>query len=172
MRLSLLLGWGRGCGASACVHKGHGPAARARSQTGKLLVFDVMLLYIMLDVLCMSGILLVSIVPPPQRASRGLRRLAYKASGRNDFCLKRASLSLCTCVHGRARGSGTHLVQRQTKVTNHMATKIAIIANQLNEDLVAVMTSSHDNTDTRCWCTCWLAQVIWCIGSLKVMRTH
>ena len=104
MWLSLLLGWGRGCGASACMHKGHGPAARARSQTGKLLVFDVMLLYIMLDVLCMSGILLVSIVPPPQRASRGLRRLAYKASGRNDFCLKRASLSLSVraCMGARA----------------------------------------------------------------------
>ena len=50
-------------------------------------------------------------------------------------------------------GSGTLLVQRPTKATNHMATNIAIIANHLNEDLVAVMTSSHDNIGTRCWCT-------------------
>ena len=51
-------------------------------------------------------------------------------------------------------GSGTRLVQRPTKATNHMATKIAVIANRLTEDLVAVMTSSHDNIGMRCWCTC------------------
>ena len=33
-----------------------------------------------------------------------------------------------------------------------------------NEDVVAVITSNHNNVHTRCWCTCWLAQVIWCIG--------
>ena len=55
---------------------------------------------------------------------------------------------------------------------NHRATNIAIIVNHLNEDLVAVMTSSHDNSGTRCWFTCGLAQVIWCIGSLKVFGGH
>ena len=34
----------------------------------------------------------------------------------------------------------------------------------LGGDVVAVITSNHNNVDTRCWCTCWLAQVIWCIG--------
>ena len=51
-------------------------------------------------------------------------------------------------------GSGTLLVQRPTKATNHMATIIGIIVNKLKEDLVAVVTSSHDNADTPCWCTC------------------
>ena len=51
-------------------------------------------------------------------------------------------------------GSGTLLVQRPTKATNHMATIIGIIVNKLKEDLVAVVTSSHDNADTHCWCTC------------------
>ena len=37
----------------------------------------------------------------------------------------------------------------------------------LNEDVVAVITSNHNNVDTRCWCTCWLAQVIWCIGKTQ-----
>ena len=37
----------------------------------------------------------------------------------------------------------------------------------LNEDVVAVITSNHNNVDTRCWCTCWLAQVIWCIGETQ-----
>ena len=54
-------------------------------------------------------------------------------------------------------GSGTLLVQRPTKATNYMRTKLAVIANQLNEDVVAVITSDHDNVDTRCCCTCWLA---------------
>ena len=54
-------------------------------------------------------------------------------------------------------GSGTLLVQRLTKATNHMATKIAVIANQLNEDLEAAMASSHNNIDTHCLCACdWL----------------
>ena len=54
-------------------------------------------------------------------------------------------------------GSGTLLVQRPTKETNHMATAIAIIANKLNEDSEAVMTSSHNNIDTRCLCALdWL----------------
>ena len=54
-------------------------------------------------------------------------------------------------------GSGTLLVQRPTKATNHMATAIAIIANKLNEDSEAVMTSSHNNIDTRCLCALdWL----------------
>ena len=64
-------------------------------------------------------------------------------------------------------GSGTLLVQRPTKATNYMRTKLAVIANQLNEDVVAVITSDHDNVDTRCCCTCWLAQVIWCIGKTQ-----
>ena len=51
-------------------------------------------------------------------------------------------------------GSGTLLVQRPTKATNHMATKTAVIVNHFNEDVVAAMTSSHDNIGTRCWCTC------------------
>ena len=37
----------------------------------------------------------------------------------------------------------------------------------LDEDVVAVITSDHDNVDTRCCCTCWLAQVIWCIGKTQ-----
>ena len=37
----------------------------------------------------------------------------------------------------------------------------------LNEDVVAVITSDHDNVDTRCCCTCWLAQVSWCIGKTQ-----
>ena len=41
-------------------------------------------------------------------------------------------------------GSGTLLVQRLTKARSYMATKIAVIAHQLNEDVVAVITSSHD----------------------------
>ena len=54
-------------------------------------------------------------------------------------------------------GSGTLLVHRPTKATNHMATAIAIIANKLNEDSEAVMTSSHNNIDTRCLCALdWL----------------
>ena len=61
-------------------------------------------------------------------------------------------------------GSGTLLVQRPTKATNYMTTKLAVIANQLSEDAVAVITSDHDNVDNRCCCTCWLAQEIWCIG--------
>ena len=44
---------------------------------------------------------------------------------------------------------------------------LAVIANQMNEDVVAVITSDHDNVDTRCCCTCWLAQVIWCIGETQ-----
>ena len=51
-------------------------------------------------------------------------------------------------------GSGTLSVQWPTKATNHMATIIGIIVNKLKEDLVAVVTSSHDNADTHCWCTC------------------
>ena len=54
-------------------------------------------------------------------------------------------------------GSGTLLVQRPTKATNHMATKIAVIANQLNEDLEAAMASGHNNIDTHCLRACdWL----------------
>ena len=54
-------------------------------------------------------------------------------------------------------GSGTPLVQRPTKATNHMATKIAVIANQLNEDLEAAMASGHNNIDTHCLRACdWL----------------
>ena len=34
----------------------------------------------------------------------------------------------------------------------------------LSEDVVAVIISNHNNVDIRCWCTCWLAQVFWCIG--------
>ena len=64
-------------------------------------------------------------------------------------------------------GSSTLLVQRPTKATNYMRTKLAVIANQLNEDVVAVITSDHDNVDTRCCCTCWLAQVIWCIDGTQ-----
>ena len=68
----------------------------------------------------------------------------------------------------RMRGiSGTLLVRRPTRATNYMRTKLAVIANQLNEDVVAVITSDHDNVDTRCCCTCWLAQVIWCIGKTQ-----
>ena len=37
----------------------------------------------------------------------------------------------------------------------------------LNEDVVAVITSKHINVGTRCWRTCWLAQVIWCIGGTQ-----
>ena len=37
----------------------------------------------------------------------------------------------------------------------------------LKEDAVALITSNHHNVDTRCWCTCWLAQVIWCIGGTQ-----
>ena len=37
----------------------------------------------------------------------------------------------------------------------------------LSEDVVAVITSNHNHVDTRCWCTCWLAQVIWCIGETQ-----
>ena len=51
-------------------------------------------------------------------------------------------------------GSGTLLVQRPTKATNHMATIIGIVVNKLKETLVAAVTSSHDNADTHCWCTC------------------
>ena len=43
-------------------------------------------------------------------------------------------------MHG---GSGTLLVQRLTKARSYMATKIAVIAHQLHEDVVAVITSSH-----------------------------
>ena len=52
-------------------------------------------------------------------------------------------------MHG---GSGILLVQRLTKATSYMATN-AVIVNHVKEDLVAVMTSSHDNIGTRCWCT-------------------
>ena len=61
-------------------------------------------------------------------------------------------------------GSGTRLVQRPTKATNYMRTTLAVIANQLNGDAVAVITSNHNNVATRCGCTCRLAQVLWCIG--------
>ena len=37
----------------------------------------------------------------------------------------------------------------------------------LDGDVVAVITRNHSNLDTRCWCTCWLAQVIWCIGETQ-----
>ena len=37
----------------------------------------------------------------------------------------------------------------------------------LDEDVVAAITRNHSNVDTRCWCTCWLAQVIWCIGGTQ-----
>ena len=37
----------------------------------------------------------------------------------------------------------------------------------LDEDVVALIPSNHNNVDTRCWCTCWLAQVIWCIGETQ-----
>ena len=40
----------------------------------------------------------------------------------------------------------------------------AVVA--LREDVVALITSNHNNVDTRCWCTCWLAQVI-CIGETQ-----
>ena len=88
------------------------PATRARGKTGKLLVFDVMVLYILLDVLRKTGVLLVRIAPPPPRASRGLRRLAHNASKCNDLFLSARvslSLSLCRslspprCVHATAR---------------------------------------------------------------------
>ena len=36
----------------------------------------------------------------------------------------------------------------------HMAKIIVIIANDLKEALVAVVTSHHDNADKHCWCTC------------------
>ena len=64
-------------------------------------------------------------------------------------------------------GSGTCLVQRPTKATTHMTTKLAAIANQLNEDVVVVITSDYDNVNARCCCTCWLAQVVWCIGKTQ-----
>ena len=64
-------------------------------------------------------------------------------------------------------GSGTLLVQRPTKATKYVTTKLTSIANQLSEDAVAVITSRHDNADSRCWCTCLLAQVIWCIGKTQ-----
>ena len=86
------------------------PAARARGKTGKMLVFDAMMLYILLEVLCKTGVVLVRIAPlPPPRASRGLRRLACKASGRNDFCLKRASLSLSVRACMGARVAQVHV---------------------------------------------------------------
>ena len=64
----MLLGWGRGCGASACVHKGHGPAARAREKArrGSCLGSKS----IVLDVLCKTGVTLVHIAVPPPRAGR------------------------------------------------------------------------------------------------------
>ena len=37
----------------------------------------------------------------------------------------------------------------------------------LTEDVGAVITSNHNHVVTRCWCTCWLAQVIWCIGETQ-----
>ena len=37
----------------------------------------------------------------------------------------------------------------------------------LNEDVVAVITSNHNNDDARCWLTGWLAQVVWCIGETQ-----
>ena len=37
----------------------------------------------------------------------------------------------------------------------------------LSEDVVAVITSNHNHVDTRCWCTCWFAQVIWCTGETQ-----
>ena len=40
-------------------------------------------------------------------------------------------------------------------------------AAALNEVVVAVLTRNHNNVDTRCWCTCWLAQMIWCIGGTQ-----
>ena len=60
------------------------------------------------------------------------------------------------CKRGACAVAQVHVWcnERPTKATNHMATNIAVIANHLNEDLVAVMTSSHDNIGTRCWCTC------------------
>ena len=51
-------------------------------------------------------------------------------------------------------GSGALLVRLSTKSTNHMATNSAVIANNLNPNLVAVMTSDQDNIGTRGWCTC------------------
>ena len=64
-------------------------------------------------------------------------------------------------------GSGTLLVQRPTKATKYVTTKLTSIANQLSEDAVAVITSRRDNADSHCWCTCLLAQVIWCIGKTQ-----
>ena len=86
------------------------PAARARGKTGKMLVFDAMMLYILLEVLCKTGVVLVRIAPlPPPRASRGLRRLAHNASKCNDLCVSaRVSLSLSRslspsrCMHATA----------------------------------------------------------------------
>ena len=55
----------------------------------------------------------------------------------------------------RARvGSGTLLVQRPTKAINHMTKIIGTMADSVEEALAAVVTSSHDNADTHCWCTC------------------
>ena len=68
----------------------------------KPLGFDVMWLYILVDALHKTGALPVHIATPLPRASRGLRRLAYKASEHNDLCLKRASLSLRACIRARA----------------------------------------------------------------------
>ena len=68
----------------------------------KPLGFDVMWLYILVDALHKTGALPVHIATPLPRASRGLRRLAYKASEHNDLCLKRASLSLSAHMHGGA----------------------------------------------------------------------
>ena len=72
------------------------PAARARGKTRKMLVLDAMMLYILLEVLCKTGVVLVRIAPlPPPRASRGLRRLAHNASKCSDLCVSaRVSLSL------------------------------------------------------------------------------
>ena len=53
-------------------------------------------------------------------------------------------------------GSGTRLVQRPTKATKYVTTKITSVANRLSEDAVAVITSRHGNVDSRGWCTCWL----------------
>ena len=69
----------------------------------KPLGFDAMWLYISLDVLHKTGALPVHIATPLPRASRGLLRLADKASEHIHLCLKRASLSLSLCVHASVR---------------------------------------------------------------------
>ena len=101
------------------------------------------------------------------QAVRG-RSLAVMSGGNREVLFQRFGKGRRISRGLQARrmrgGSSTLLVQRPTKATKYVTTKITSIANQLSEDAVAVITSRHSIVDSRCWCTCRLAQVIWCIG--------